>query len=145
MQTATDLYEEKVIQLADRNVKVLTYSLGREFVCIISNLDPGATICRAKAETQEEAIRLTIENAQERLRASQSSETVPLVLNSGSDLALLEYESPNGVQSFSPDDFRSIKHDQRAEMFLSGMLRFFDSSGKVVNSGEAIRILLALG
>lgn len=144
MQTANDLYNEKVVKLSDWSLKVLTYCLGREYVCIVSNMDPSATICRVKAESEEQAIRQAMEMAGTRLRETTSVHRAPIVLNSGSDLAVVQFGIGGTCEKYSPEEFRTLDHDRRAEMFLSGSLQFFDSRGMTVSSGEAVRLLLAL-
>ena len=144
MNSPNDLYTEKVVKLSDWSLKVLTYSLGREYVCIISNLDPSATICRAKASTEEDAIQQAMQIAAQRLQATAASHQPTIVLNSGSDLAVVQYDDGNELTKYSPEEFRNLDHDVRAEMFLSGKLTFFDSRGITVSPGEAVRLLLTL-
>ena len=144
MQSPTDLYNEKVVKLSDWSLKVLTYALGREFVCIVSNIDPSATICRVKADTEENAIQLAMEKAGQRLKETAATQNTAIVLNSGSDLAVVQYHNGSETKKYSPEEFRHLDHDARAEMFLSGKLAFFDSRGMVVSPGEAVRLLLTL-
>lgn len=143
MQKTSELYDERVVQLSDCILKILTYRLARNYVCIVSNLDPSATICRTKADSEENAVKEAMEIASERLRSTASRST-PIVLNSGSDLAIVRFDSPTGIQSFTPEEFRQLEHETRAEMFLSGKLTFLDSKGMTVSSGESVRLLLTL-
>ncbi len=48
-------------------VRIVSYRLGERFHCQIDNVEPGANIARANAETREEAERKAIEDASRRL------------------------------------------------------------------------------
>ncbi|MBI1333251.1 MAG: hypothetical protein JST12_06385 [Armatimonadetes bacterium] len=136
-----EIYKEQMVKVSDWNLNVLTYSVGRDYVCIVSNLDPSATLCRAKARTEENAVQQALEIAAERLQTHQRHE-VRHILNSGAELAKIVHE--DGNREFTPQEFQALDHDERAEMFLSGKLQFFDSNGHIIGSGEAVRLLLSL-
>ncbi|MBL4889515.1 MAG: hypothetical protein JKX97_05795 [Candidatus Lindowbacteria bacterium] len=36
-------------------IRITSYRLGSEWICHVDNVDPGATVARAKASTREEA------------------------------------------------------------------------------------------
>jgi len=52
-------------------VNVTSYKIGVQFYCHLTNIDPDATIARAEAATREEAERLAIEKATERLKPAK--------------------------------------------------------------------------
>lgn len=55
-------------QIAGVTVNIVSYQIGDQHYCHISNVDPGATIARAEGETREEAIKLATEKAEARLQ-----------------------------------------------------------------------------
>jgi len=144
MQQTSEIYNERMVKVSDWSLNILTYRLGRDYVCIVSNIDPSATLCRSKAPTEEEAIRTALENAAQKLHSTSHSQRLAPVLHSGAELAKICYEEHLNVLTYTPDAFRMLNHDLRAEMFLSGKLKFYDTNGHLVSSGEAIRLLLSL-
>lgn len=48
-------------------IKIRTYRLGDTFYCHIDNVDPGATIARSQAATEEEARDIALQKAESRL------------------------------------------------------------------------------
>lgn len=143
MSAPSELYNERVVKLATWSLNVLTYPVGRNYVCIVSNLDPQATICRSKAATEEEAFQSAMELASSRLQG-ESSRKQAIVLDSGDHLDEIRYQTDSGVMTFSSEEFRTIGSHRRTDMFMSGMLTFYDSRGLPVSSGEAVRLLLSL-
>lgn len=139
-----DIYNERMVKVSDWSLNVLTYRLGRDYVCIVSNIDPSATLCRSKAESEEGAVHQALEIAGQKLKDHANMRAVVPVLNSGAELAGISYEHPDGTQMYTPEKLRALDHDLRAEMFLSGRLKFHDTNGHLVSSGEAIRLLLTL-
>ena len=60
-------FAEEFRELHSTRVCITTYCIGDEFHCHVSNADPGATIARASAKTKEDAQRVAIGKASERL------------------------------------------------------------------------------
>jgi hypothetical protein len=54
-------------------VRLTSYRLGAEFFCTADNVDPGATVARARAESREEAEALALAKASERLARTRES------------------------------------------------------------------------
>jgi hypothetical protein len=46
-------------------LRVSSYKLGKEYACTVDNIDPGAVIARARADTREEVERLALARARE--------------------------------------------------------------------------------
>lgn len=63
----TENYRVEQKEVAGAAVSVTTYQIGERFYCHVANVDPGATIARAEADSQAEAARLALEKATERL------------------------------------------------------------------------------
>lgn len=59
-------------ELAGWPVEITSYQAGRVFRSTIANLEPGATIARAEAESREEAERIAIGKATERLARTRT-------------------------------------------------------------------------
>jgi ribosomal protein L16/L10AE len=66
MKTENYRVEQKEIEGA--RVSVTTYQIGARFHCHIANVDPGATIARAEADSPAEAEHEALAKAAERLR-----------------------------------------------------------------------------
>jgi len=49
-------------------ITVTSYCIGERFYCHVANRDPGAVIARAEAASREEAEKMAIEKATERLK-----------------------------------------------------------------------------
>lgn len=144
MDSMEEMYKEQMISIGDHKMHVLSYRMGRDFVCIVSNADPRATVCRSKAETEERAMQAALELASQRLTENAlNNQTLP-VLNSGAELVEICLQTGSDVKTFSPDSFRQLDQDLRAELFLAGSLTFYDSNHHLVSSGEAIRLLLCM-
>ncbi|MFQ5753181.1 MAG: hypothetical protein ACE5HI_14405 [bacterium] len=58
-------FDEKVIHGV--MVKITTYQITDRFHCHVENKDPGATIARAEGKSREEAMRLAMAKASEKL------------------------------------------------------------------------------
>jgi hypothetical protein len=143
MSADGELYNERVVKVSSWSLNVLTYPVGRSYVCIVSNLDPQATICRTKADSEEKAFEEAIALATIRLQ-NEPSRKPDIVLDSGAHLNEIHYQTDDGVMTFSSEEFRTIGSSRRTDMFMSGLLTFYDSRGLPVSSGEAVRLLLSL-
>ncbi len=64
----TENYRVEKQELAGVRVSVTTYQIGERFHCHVANVDPGATIARAEADSNAEAVREATAKAEERLR-----------------------------------------------------------------------------
>ena len=58
-------------------INVVSYKIGDRFYCHISNLDPGATIARTDAASQEEAEQSALHKVAERLRGKPGVQQRP--------------------------------------------------------------------
>ncbi len=64
----TEDYHVEKKELQGVMVSVTSYRIGDRFYCHVANLDPGATIARAEADSHAEAERVALAKAAERLR-----------------------------------------------------------------------------
>lgn len=60
-------YLSQTRELAGVPVNVTSYKIGDRFYCHVSNVDPGATIARAEADSSAEAETLALDKAAARL------------------------------------------------------------------------------
>lgn len=58
--------------VAGVKVRITSYKLEDRFFCHIANVDPGATISRAEATTREEAEKLALAEATQKLQTKKS-------------------------------------------------------------------------
>ncbi len=60
-------YEVQDCQVNGTPVKVTSYRLDEIYYCQVANADPGATICRAKGATRQQAVDAAVSKATEQL------------------------------------------------------------------------------
>ena len=60
-------YQDESIVINGTPVTIVTYKIGEEYYCHISNADPGATIARSSGSTLEEARDKALRKANDRL------------------------------------------------------------------------------
>jgi hypothetical protein len=60
-------HEIATIEIVGWQVRVTSYRLGAEWICVADNVDPGATVARAKGESREAAIAEALRLAGDRL------------------------------------------------------------------------------
>ncbi|HMR33147.1 MAG TPA: hypothetical protein PKA13_18345 [Geminicoccaceae bacterium] len=65
-------YRTRRAELGGWPVEITSYQVGRIFRSTIANVEPGATIARAEAESREEAERIAIGRATERLARTRT-------------------------------------------------------------------------
>ncbi len=53
-------------------MNIVSYRLGRTYICTVDNVDPGAVIARAKGATRQEAEEAAIGQAKRRLDRSRT-------------------------------------------------------------------------
>jgi hypothetical protein len=63
----TDDYLQHTLEVAGWSLRISSYRVGHEWHAIADNVSPGAWFARAIADTRDEAERLAIERARERL------------------------------------------------------------------------------
>ena len=63
-------YQRRIEQFDGWPIGVTSYKLGKNHVCMIDNVDPGATIARVEAATPEEAEREARVRARDRLSST---------------------------------------------------------------------------
>jgi hypothetical protein len=64
-------YATRSLDVSGWQVRLSSYRLGGEYHCTADNVDPGANIARGRGATREEAERLALERAAERLAATR--------------------------------------------------------------------------
>lgn len=63
-----DSYRVVMKKILDVDVTITSYQIGTRYYCHVANYDPGAVIARAEAVTREEAEKIAIAKATERLQ-----------------------------------------------------------------------------
>ena len=63
-------YKRRTEQLDGWPIGITSYKLGEKYVCMIDNVDPGATIARIEAATAEDAEREARARARDRLSST---------------------------------------------------------------------------
>jgi hypothetical protein len=58
---------ERRLEVGRWQVRLVSYRLGGEYVCTADNVDPGANVARARAQTRFEAESRALAQARERL------------------------------------------------------------------------------
>ena len=61
-------YQDELTEVNGFLVHIVTYKIGDEYYCHISNADPGANIARTSGSTMEEARQKAMQKAFERLK-----------------------------------------------------------------------------
>lgn len=61
-------HKTQALEMNGVRLEVRSYKIGNTYHCHVANVDPGATIARASAPTEEEAVRVATEKARERVR-----------------------------------------------------------------------------
>jgi len=120
-------------------IQIVAYHLGDKHICIVNNLDPGATICRVSAGTRKEALRKGLTEANNLLARTAYLE--PPKAREPAKLALIEYLDGADSASFEVDTFLQLPMDYRVKCLSEGKLLFRDSHGDLMASGDAMRCL----
>lgn len=63
-------YQDELKEVNGISVHIVTYKIGDEYFCHISNADPGANIARASGSTTEEARQKAMQKVFDRLKVS---------------------------------------------------------------------------
>jgi hypothetical protein len=63
----TEQYNDELTELHGTSIRVVSYKIGDEYHCHVSNADPGATIARASAASKETALKTALKKAEQRL------------------------------------------------------------------------------
>jgi len=66
----TENYRVTKTELAGVSVSVTSYKIGESYHCHVANLDPGATIARAEADSAAEAEQAALAKAAARLKSN---------------------------------------------------------------------------
>lgn len=66
----TENYRVTKTELAGVRVSVTSYQIGESYHCHVANLDPGATIARAEADSPAEAEQTALAKAAARLKSN---------------------------------------------------------------------------
>ena len=65
-------YRVDTQEVNGQKVNITSYKIGDRYYCHVANVDPGATIARTDAPTQQEAIQAALARARERLSPKPS-------------------------------------------------------------------------
>lgn len=64
-------YQTRIEPVGRFQIRVTSYRLGDEYVCVVDNVDPGANVARASAPTREAAESQAVEKARKRVAATK--------------------------------------------------------------------------
>ncbi len=67
---AAELFNEEVREIGGQRVKVTSYKIGERYFCHITNVDPDATIARARGDSRDEAETEALRRATARLQSA---------------------------------------------------------------------------
>ena len=70
----TEEFEKRQEKLAGWDVNITAYRIGETYHCHVDNVSPGATVSRGEASTREEAEKIAIDKARERLAATRKTD-----------------------------------------------------------------------
>lgn len=140
--TLLENYEEYTREIGVWQLQIIAYQLGHKYVCIINNLDPGATICRVSAPTRCEALKRALEEANARLSQVEISDILPAQEPPKEQtLSRLEYQTADRSESYSVAEFLALPVGTRMELILSGSLLYRDAGNGLIRSETAMRLL----
>jgi hypothetical protein len=130
-------YEECMVEVGSSKLQLISYNFYNKFVCIVNNLDPGATICRVSGSTRQEAVDLGLAQAEQKVGASLNAEVKPKPLppngiTSNSCLVRIEYADEDKITKYTVDAFLDLSIQKRMELILSGCLTFISDEEEVV-------------
>jgi hypothetical protein len=134
--TLIDQYEEHIREVAGWKLQIAAYRLGDKYVCVVSNVDPGATICRVCAPTREEALRRGLEDAGSRLAQMEISDAGPHK-QEPKVLTTLKFKG----SAYTVGEFIALPLQSRMEFILSGELVYLDGNGAVLQAPDAMKQL----
>jgi hypothetical protein len=138
--TLVDNYEEHFRQIGQWKLQIVAYTLGPKYICIVNNLDPGATVCRVSDDSRDKALRKALVQANSLLSNTvyhdvQPDATQELVLSR------LEYRDSETEEIFSVQEFIALQNAKRMEYILSGKLIYLGPAGEILPPGDAMRLL----
>lgn len=133
-------YHEYEREVAEWRLQIIAYRLGDKFVCIINNLDPGATICRVCAGDRVEALRSALEQANECLARTATRDVKPLQ-PAHHKLARIAYRQDDAQVELSVADFLGLPIQTRMNYILSGDLAYLAEDGSRIPAALAMKLL----
>jgi hypothetical protein len=134
-------YEEYERPLRHWVVRIIAYKLGEKYICIVNNVDPGATISRVSAKTRLDALKSGLQQANT-LLTNTPMLSVPAACKPRC-LASIEYTNGNGNESYPIDEFLQLPLEFRTQSLVQNKLVFRDPAGEELPRGEALQLLSA--
>ena len=126
--------------VANWTLQIIAYRLGEKFVCIVNNVDPGATICRVSAPTRDRALREGLHQANVLL-----SQTVildaPKAGENYTQLSRIVFQDAGKRVDLTVAKFLELPIQTRMEHILSGNPGYFDIDDRPVPAGDAMKLL----
>ena len=68
----TEEYRVQTREVNENKLNITSYKIGDRYYCHVDNVEPGATIARSDAPTEEEAIQAAVAKARDRLSPNTS-------------------------------------------------------------------------
>lgn len=72
MQLIPKEYRTRIEPVGKWKIRITSYRLGDEYICVVDNMDPGATLERASASTRDEAESRAVQQAREKVLQTRS-------------------------------------------------------------------------
>jgi len=137
--TQLENYEEFLRQVGAGHMQVIVYSVGEMHVCIINNLDPGATICRVSGPSRLRVLRLGLAKAKA-LLPQAVIEKEPEAL-AGGKVAFIEYHEGPRSACYSLDSFLNLPVVARVSYLTNNKVTFLDRERCLVGPGSALEYI----
>lgn len=133
-------YEEHVREVGPWTLQIIAYKLDTKYVCIINNLDPGATVCRMSARTRDSALRDALQMANSYLSQTVMHDIAKKVAKP-TELHKIQLCEDGQDRVFMVGDFLVLPLQERMAYILSGNLVYYAADGSTIQSGDAMRLL----
>ncbi|HEY3783187.1 MAG TPA: hypothetical protein VGL56_19075 [Fimbriimonadaceae bacterium] len=139
MTSVIEEYEEYQRPLGLTTIQIISYRLGEKHVCIVNNLDPGATICRVVGFSRLDALKRGLLQANELLSVTPFTTATPPV--KVACLSLIEYTDGGEHACYSVETFLRMPIEFRTQSLMQNKLVFRDPEGEELPSGMALKYL----
>jgi len=116
-----------------------TWKVGDRYTCSVRNVDPGATVCRVSDATLEGATRHATEHAIRGVERTATYSVPPPPADASIEKIILAEE--NGEREYPLTEFLQTPIRERMEKVLTGKVKFLNSAGTILSTGEAVRAL----
>jgi hypothetical protein len=138
-------YKEQIRDVDQWRLQVILYCFGGKHVCIVNNIDPGATICRVTGFSRAEALQRGLAEAKCRLAQTVFAPPVAkagnAVVNTPVTLDHIDEVDRAETVQYRVTDFLELPVQTRIELILSGRLSYYSDSGEAIPPDQAVKLL----